>query len=386
MTPLFLALLWWMGCRTAPPPAADPATHVDAAIDHYTCPMHPSIHAAAPGACPICGMDLVPVSKAEAESGEVILDAARRQALGVVTAPVTLAPLTRAVSGWGELGFDAGKTVDLSLRVMGQARGVRVASPGVYVQKGEVVFSLDSTDLLSAQRDLLASRGTTAEPAARLRLIRWGLDEATIDGVLQAGLALERVPVRAPASGIVIEKNVVEGATVGPDMPPLRIAPLDPVWVEIRVPLADAEALQVGQTATVTLPGGPVQAAVTWLSATVDTDTRTRAARLSLANPEGVLLPGTPVTATVDVPLGEVLQIPRDAVIYTGSAHLVFVDRGEGRLEPRPVEIGSHDDHQTIILSGLSVGEQVVRSGTFLVAAESRIRGSGRIWGAHDAH
>ena len=87
---------------------------------------------------------------------------------------------------------------------------------------------------------------------------------------------------------------------------------------------------------------------------------------------------------SVAVDLGEVVVVPREAVIYTGPRRLVFVDEGDGRLAPRELTLGREGDDGFEGLSGLSQDEQVVTSGNFLVAAESRIRSATTIWSGHD--
>ena len=76
----------WTVTVPASPPEGH--SHEDGAVAHYTCPMHPAVRQAGPGQCPICGMDLTPVTQAEVESGVILIDDARRQRIGLKTARV----------------------------------------------------------------------------------------------------------------------------------------------------------------------------------------------------------------------------------------------------------------------------------------------------------
>ena len=122
-------------------------------ISHYTCPMHPSVHAAAPGRCPICGMDLVPVKRSEAKSGVVRVDEARLQQIGVRFATVERAPFVRTLRTTGTVAWDETRLVDVSLKVRGWVRNLRASALGAPVRAGDVLFELYSPELFAAQQE-----------------------------------------------------------------------------------------------------------------------------------------------------------------------------------------------------------------------------------------
>lgn len=353
----------------------------DAGVAYYTCPMHPSVHAAHPGKCPICGMTLHPV-QAE-ERGAVTLDAAQRANAGVTTAPVVLAPLTLTTRALGQVTVDETRLVDVSLRVQGYIHDLKVNATGQAVKKGQVLFTLYSPELFAAEQELLlAQRAQTAGVgqelvrAARTKLRLWGLTDAQIAQVLKRGAPIENVPFLSPATGVVLEKAVVEGAAVAAGQRLYRIAPLDPVWIEAQVYERDLASVRLGQPAEVTLaslPGRTFQGKVTFVSPTLEAKTRTAAVRVELENPGLVLKPEMFAQVLLRRDAGKALQIPSSAVLYTGPRRLVFVDEGNGRLVPREVELGARAGDRDQVLSGLREGEQVVTRGNFLVAAESRL-------------
>ncbi len=389
MIRLSLLFLLLLGCERPGAhehPDAEPAV----AATTWTCPMHPTIQQASPGSCPICGMDLVPVSAEQKASGEVIVDGDRRQKVGIVLEAATVGPLSREIRAFGNVQIDQNGQMVVTTKVDGLVRDAAVVSVGQTVRAGQRLFSLWSPELQAAQAELVAARDTSAAPAARARLERWDVPAARIQALLEGGSPQDTVPVLASGSGVVLESMVVEGARVMAGEPLYRLARLDPIWVEAAIYAEDVPFVSVGATAELRLADqtGALSGVVSSMLPEVDPMTRARRVRISVDNPSSQnaaaqLLPGMAVDVLLQAPLGEVLSVPADAVIFTGTRRLVFVDLGEGRLAPREVQVGARAGDRYVVLSGLSAGEQVVREGTFLVAAESRIRSAAGVWG-HD--
>ena len=240
-------------------------------IDHYTCSMHPSMREQAPGSCPICGMDLIPVTKEQQDQGVVTIDEARRQLIGVRTAPVVEAPMRSVFRAVGQVAYDEAALADVNIKVHGWITKLFVNRTGERVGRGQTLFTLYSPELYNAEQDFLlatasspqAGAGSAAPEggtrlgvlakAARLRLRLLGMSDAQIDEILKKGAPDESVSFPSPASGFVIEKDVVEGASVDAGMRLYRIAALDKVWVEADVYEGDLSRVRVGQHAEVTL-------------------------------------------------------------------------------------------------------------------------------------
>jgi len=215
----------------------------------------------------------------------------------------------------------------------------------------------------------------------RLRL--WNVSDAEIDALGRRGTPLEALPILAPATGYIIEKNIVEGGTIEAGMRLFRIAPLDRVWIYAQLYEADLKVAAVGQMATVslpTLPGSSLEAKVGYIYPSLDGDTRTGRVRLVLANPGLELRPEMYADVELHVDRGEETVVPVSAVIYAGERRIVFVDHGDGRLTPREIQIGLGNGAYYEVVSGLEPGEQVVVSGNFLVAAESRLASALEQW------
>jgi Cu(I)/Ag(I) efflux system membrane fusion protein len=353
-------------------------------IAFWTCSMHTSVESAEAGTCPICSMDLVPVTREEATTGIIHLDAQRRQAIGVTTEPVALVPLTAAIRATGKVVYDETRLADVTVKYQGWIRRLYVDRPGQPVARGRPLFTLYSPELYAAQREyltVLAGRGPGRSPelvqAARQRLLLWDLTQEQIDRLEASGEADAEIPILSPVSGYVVEKHVVEGAAVEAGMQLFRLAALDRVWVEAEVYESELPLVGVGDAATVRLPylpGRSFPATVGFVYPYLDATSRTGRVRLELPNPRLELKPDMYAEVEIVRRLGERLAIPEEAILYAGDRRFVFLDLGDGRLKPQRVELGLRAGDRVEILEGLEAGDVIVTSGNFLVAAEARLR------------
>jgi RND family efflux transporter MFP subunit len=377
---------------TGEPSAAGSGSGSDVA--YYTCSMHPQVHANHPGTCPICSMPLTPVTKEEQHAGAIRIDEGRRALLGIRTARVTRGPMTLEIRAQGRLVVDETRLHDITLKVGGYVSKLAVSSTGQRVRKGDTLFTLYSPELYAAQQEYLIARSNRdamhasgAAPrsdalvrASETKLELWGLDDDQLRAIVATNEPIERLPFRSPASGVVMEKTVVEGDAVTAGQRLFRIADLDQIWVEADVYEGDLARITKGQPATITLtylPGRTFEGKVAFVYPYLDPASRTGRVRIALANKGVELKPDMFATVTFELPLGDKLQLPSSAVVYTGPHRLVFVDLGDGRLEPQEVTIGARSGDVVEVLKGLEEGDTIVTSGNFLVAAESRVRSGG---------
>ncbi len=367
----------------------------DDGIAYYTCPMHPSVKQDGPGQCPLCGMDLTPITKAQLASGQLLIDESRRREIGLRTTRVTKGTFSTELRTVGRVTFDEARLYDVNLKLSGWIDRLHVDETGEEVNKGQVLFTLYSPDLYAAQVELIsAQRAIDAAgdgisksliASASKKLALWDVSAAQIEQLRKEKVARRAMPILSPARGHVIEKNVVNGSHVEVGQTVYRIADLRRVWIEADVYEKDLPRVHVGQKARVTLsylPGRVFEGAVTFVAPVLDESTRTGRVRLELDNDELALKPNMFTEVTLLVDGEEALQIPREAVLYTGRRRLVFIDLGEGRLRPQEVTIGRETNEAVEVLSGLSEGDVVVTSGNFLLAAESRIKNAADFW--HD--
>jgi Cu(I)/Ag(I) efflux system membrane fusion protein len=373
---LLLLFLWnAIGCRTETAPETSEAPAVV-----HTCPMHPSVRMPAPGQCPICGMDLVPVD--DSASGEVIVSDEQRATYGIRTEAARREPMRVEIRAVGTVAYDERRLTDVVARVQGWVSAVEVSQLGDRVEKGAPLVSISSPELVAAQRELLitstgSATGLQSEARDRLRLL--GMPDAQIDAMLASGKPNDVVVLRAPVSGVVVEKDVVSGDEVTPGMRLFRIGDPSAVWIEAAVYASDLPAVRADMPATVEIEGrdDTLAGTVRLVRPAIDPQTRTVGVRVELEHAPADLLPGLLATVTLAADRGERLTVPENAVLYAGERRVVFVDRGEGRLEPRDVTVGLRSGGRVEIVSGLEENDVVVSSGVFLVASESRLRAPG---------
>lgn len=360
-------------------------------IAYYTCSMHPSVRESEPGECPICGMDLTPVTQEEQASGTVTLSPAQRQRIGVTTAEAERRIMTRSIRAPGRVTIDERRVRSVSLKFDGYIEALDADFEGRPVARGERLLTAYSPELLSAQQEYLATRARLARrgendsllEAARQRLRLWDIAEAQIRALERRGAPLTALPIHAPADGIVINKRVNAGSAFAAGETLLEIADLSAVTVEAEVYEEDLPWITEGMAAEIRFPqagGGRIAGTVDYIYPRLIDATRTARIRLVLDNPEGRLKPAMYARVDLRADLGERLAVPAEAVIFSGEQRVVFKDLGDGKLQPVPVRTGPRADGWIAIREGLEAGDTVVTSGNFLLASEARLKMGDAPW------
>lgn len=362
------------------------ATATAEGVAYYTCSMHPSVREAEPGQCPICSMDLIPVSNEQVSSGVITVDSRRRQMIGVKTGQAQLRELTKSIRAVGTVGFDERRVRTVSLKFDAWIADLQADFVGARVDKGQHLFSVYSPELLSAQQEYLETRQRLSDrdaddslvAAARRRLMLWDISARQVRALEQRGQVLEYLPIHAPVSGTVVEKMINDGSAMKRGDMLMRVADLSTVWVDAEVYEADLPLVEVGMPATVSLPyqaGAQFDATVDFIYPYLAGGTRTARIRLELDNPDGVLKPDMYAEVRLNVSLGRRLVVPAEAVLVSGLSRVVFKDLGEdGKLKPVRVRTGQRVDDWLEITAGLSPGDTIVTSGNFLIASEAKLK------------
>jgi Cu(I)/Ag(I) efflux system membrane fusion protein len=386
------------GCAKEQEPASpsEPvaAAADDSAAEHaakhadplYRCPMHPDVVRNEPGECPICGMDLVkvepePVEPAGAAGPEVRISPAVVNNLGVRTEPAARAAPERRAATVGYVAFDERRMRQVQPRAEGWIEGLAVRAMGETVKAGQLLFTLYSPMLESAQQEFLDAQrigNRDLIEASRERLRALGLDAGAAERLARAGRASGRVPFYAPIGGVVTDLAVREGAMVAPNMMVLTITELGSLWVIAEVPESQAAWVRAGTTAEIrlpSLPGETLAGRVEYVYPELNMETRTLRARIVLDDAGPELRPNMLANVTLVGEAGEpAVMVPRSALIRSGSEDRVVVALGEGRFAPRRVVVGPESGDRVVIRDGLAEGEQVVVAGQFLLDSEANLR------------
>ncbi len=385
-----------------------PASSIPIAeVDYWTCTMHPAVHAEAAGKCPICGMDLVPVTRRTEETskpGEFIVPIQRQQQIGVTYAEVRRRHMQFEIRSVGTLEADQAGIFECVSRVDGYIEELQVTSPGERVAVGQPLMTIYSADLRPPEQELInllkvqvngsvasASMGPLID-AARRRLQVLNVGPAEISELERTGQPTDRLIIRSAFDGVVSEAPMRVGMSVKRGDKLATILNLSNLWLWASFYENEVGLLREGQPLLVTLPALPnqsFQGKIDVIGPTIDPVKRTALARIDIPNPDGLLWPGMYANVVAKIDAGEGLTIPFDAILPTGARMLAFVDKGAGRLEPRFVQVGRlfvdltdpNQQRYYQVISGLQEGERVVSSANFLIDAEAQVQGAIRDFG-----
>ena len=380
---MILSALFWLATESR----SEPSTTL------YTCGMHPQVVLDHPGDCPICGMKLTPIRNGDAApnaagSAAIAVDAATQQNMNLRTAEVQRGPLRKTIRTVGTIDYNETAIADVTTRFRGWIEKLDVDATGQLVHRGEPLFEVYSPELYAAQVDFLQTVTNSfkkfksvisAKQAAVRNLKNLGVPEAQIAEIETRRAVLKTLPVVAPISGFVVEKDAVDGQLVDAGIRLYRIADLGIVWVLAQIYEPDLPFVQLGQEVVVkvtSMPDREFRGRVTFIYPTVDEKTRTAKVRLEFENPGYFLKPGMFVSAQMEAELEpSAVLVPEAAVLRSGAKNTVFIALAGGKFEARDVTLGVEAENDLIqVIRGLNAGERIVTSGQFLLDSESQLR------------
>lgn len=362
--------------------------HEKAAEDTiWTCSMHPQIQQSEPGACPLCGMDLIPLE--EEQGGDPAVFVMSENALrlaNVSTMIVGKSDAERAIRLNGKVQVDERNSYSQTTHIPGRIEQLRINFTGEKVSRGQTLAQIYSPDLVTAQQELLQAYAISASQpelfeAAKTKLRNWKISNAQIDQIIANQKPLDRFSIQADVSGVVTNKNVELGDYVERGMALYEIADLSKLWVLFDVYESQMAWVKEGSEITFTvnsLPGETFEGTISFIDPLLNPQTRVASARVEVNNKEGKLKPEMFASGTVQAAPGQTLEneivLPKSAVLWTGKRAIVYVKEGNG-FALREVSLGQALGEHYIVKNGLSEGEEVVVNGAFTIDAAVQLSG-----------
>lgn len=318
----------------------------------------------------------------------------RMQSIGVKTGTVEYKQLSDDIRATGTVDIDERLLSYVQVRFAGYIRKVFANATYQYVRKGEPLFTVYSPDLVATQREYLlaqqnqralesstvdgvAAGASTLSSAAEQRLKQWDVPAGEIAKLRETGTPITDLTVYSPVSGFITERNALPNLYTEPSTRLYTVADLSRVWVNAQIFQDEIGRLKLGDSVAVTVdsyPGRTFTGKIEEILPQVDMATRTVKVRLAIANPGLKLKPGMFVNVDVKSSLGRQLVVPASAVFQSGTQQLVFLNYGNGSLEPKEISVGPRVGDDFIVLKGLKANQSIVTSANFLIDSESQLQ------------
>ncbi len=372
-------------------------THVHDAesIAEWTCSMHPQIRKTEPGACPLCGMDLIPVTQSTS--------ALDPSAISMTEEAMKLASIQTVIVGntagntslrlFGKVKPDESMITTQAVHIPGRIEKLFVNTTGEVVKRGQLIATVYSPDLVTAQKELIeAKKMDAAYPqllgAAKDKLRYWKIGEDQINRIVSSGEVQTEFNIYASTNGIVLKRNVAEGDYVQAGMMLFEIVNLSSVWIQFDGYESQLPFLKIGSAIEFTsdaVPGKTFSGKIGFIDPVMDPATRTSTVRVVYNNSDGRLKPDMFVTGVLQSKnvQQESITIPQTAVLWTGERSIVYVKNKEASpsFSLREVTLGEKQGDHYQIKSGLEAGEEIVMNGAFTVDAAAQLAGKPSMMG-----
>ncbi len=359
---------------------------VESSNEVWTCSMHPSVREDGPGSCPICGMDLIPASsEAREDDYSMVMTEAAIRLANIQTTPVIRDLPKKVITLPGRITVDERRISYITTHFQGRIHDVKIDFTGAPIRQGEVMATIYSQEVVSAQRELLeAYRNRERSPGLYDSAVRkfklWEFTDHQIQQILDRGEVQTHMEILSPVDGYVMVRNVVDDQHVVEGTVIYEVANLDHLWIILEAYEEDIDWISTGDTIefrTRSNPGQTYEAVVNYIDPAFNPEKRTIRVRADIENNEHRLRPDMLVTGVLMAEQHEEkLMVPASSVLWTGPRSLVYVkdpDADTPRFMVREVELGPKTGDYYVIEGGLDEGEEVVFNGTFRVDSEFQL-------------
>lgn len=366
------------------------------AVDNtiWTCSMHPQIRQDKPGKCPICAMDLIPLSDLSIDDAllhpdEIQMTASAASLADIQTQLVRNGTPNREIYLQGKVQPDERRIAQLTARFGGRIEKLFISFTGENVVKGAKLATIYSPELLMAQRELLeALQNKESRPslyqAARSKLKLWDLTEQQIDAIEQYGEPRVYFDVLSPISGTVTNRHVASGDYLKEGSPLFEVIDLAQVWIMFDAYETDLPWISVGDNVTYNIqsvPGKSFKGKVSYIDPFINPETRVAKVRVQQLNPDLMLKPEMFVRGNIESRIAgnsDEILIPKSSILWTGKRAIVYV-KIPGREQPtfqyREVVLGPEAGNFYVVHEGINEGEEIAVNGVFKIDAAAQLAG-----------
>ena len=369
------------------------ALETEAENQIWTCSMHPQIKRSEPGACPICGMDLIPLNTGSnsenLDPAAVQMSPTAMKLANIQTRKVGNDLSEKSIRLNGKIQADERLRNTQPSHIPGRIEKLLVNFTGEYVKKGQILAYVYSPELVSTQEELLeAQKVKESQPqlfeSVKNKLKNWKISSDQIDKILTQKQPIQSFPVRADFSGYVTNMLVAHGQYVEKGQPIYEIADLSSVWAMFEVYESDLQWVNQGDEIEYTvasIPGETFTGKISYMDPVINPKTRVAKARIEVSNKGLKLKPEMFISGTIESKLGENkdrLIIPKSAVMWTGKRSVVYVKNETAEMltfKMRMIELGVQLGDSYIVQSGLESGEEIAVNGTFSIDAAAQLAG-----------
>ncbi len=360
----------------------------------YTCSMHPQIRQNKPGKCPICGMDLIPVTK-KTDKGESspfvhVMSPEALALVNVQTQKVKAVSPEHEIYLTGKVAVNEQRLAVLTANYSGRIEKLFIDFTGQKVSKGQKLATIYSPELVTAQKELMeASKykdiNSALYNAVKEKLRLWKITEGQIAEIESSGVVLTELDIYSDRSGIVIRREIAKGDYVSKGMVLFEIADLGTLWVFLDAYESDLPFLKIGQKISFTVssvPGKEFSSSISFIDPLINQQTRTASVRAEINNTQQILKPEMFVKARVKagLPVKEKsLVVPKTSVLWTGKRSIVYVrdpDAESPAFEMREISLGASPGEYYIVENGLALDEEIVTNGVFAIDAAAQLSGN----------
>lgn len=360
----------------------------------WTCSMHPQIKQDKPGQCPICAMDLIPLTSMSAvgddvDPNEIVMTESAAKLAAIQTMVVLKGIPQKTVYLQGKVHVDERNIRKLTARFGGRIEKLFVNFTGQNVRKGEKLATIYSPDLVTAQRELLeAITFKESRPslyaAAKGKLKLWDLTDKQISAIEEKGEPQYYFDILSPISGTVSMRHVAVGDYIKEGTALFKVVDLTKVWVMFDAYESDLPWIRLGDKVDFTihaLPGKNFTAKVSYIDPFINGQTRVAKVRVEVPNPKLTLKPEMFTTGLLRSKIAESskeILIPKSSVLWTGKRAIVYIkvpNRENPSFLYREIVLGPEAGAFYMVAEGLNEGEEIAVNGVFKIDAAAQLIG-----------